>query len=610
MRLGIGRTILPTRLWHLFYAGGHALLVAFGVAILLVVLEASRRVHRALPPAIAVAVLVPFAWMIFREDVEVFPRWGQLAFSVGAGLAMAVAAMLALRDGGRVARGAALLVGAAFLVANHYVLYVYYPGSHLAFAVLTLLAFATVIARLPIPRAVARPIFGHAATSVLALWAACTFVIPARARVIVALDNDESAVVQTFQLFAREERAALSFRSIGQQQMEWFLPRDGRPAVRPTPKRPANPRPLVVLVTIDAFRRDVFFDPARRAALPNLTALAAEGTTFTDARTTASSTSPAIASLFSGKYYAQRYWTPARIGQADRPFLQEDMATRFPELLSRRGIATGAFPSTVGLLQQYGVSRGFRHEHPFGDARNVTSDVLVDALVAWLPKDPRAAFAWMHMLDAHAPYVLGGDQGSAFERYVRELTIADALVGKLVAALRTKGLWERTLLIVTSDHGEAFDEHGSSFHGKNLYEEVARVPMVIAGGGVAQRTFDAPVSIIDLGPTILDAFTVATPGDFMGQSLLPVVLGETPTLTRPIAMDHSKGHQALVFADGIKVVCKRAASGCEIYDLTNDPREELNLADDREDARERIGAVNAFFEAHRLKKPGYELPTR
>jgi arylsulfatase A-like enzyme len=403
---------------------------------------------------------------------------------------------------------------------------------------------------------------------------------------------------------------ALSFSIVGLDQLEWFLPRSGRAAIRPTPRRLPSPQPIVVLITIDAFRRDVFFDPAQRAALPNLAALAADGTVFTDARSTASSTSPAIASIFSGKYYSQRYWAPARIGQADRPFLQEDTATRFPELLARRGISTGAFPSTIGLLQQYGVSRGFRHEHPFGEARNVTSDVLARALIAWLPDDGRPAFGWMHMLDAHAPYVLGGKEGTAFERYVRELTMADAIVGKVVAGLRAKNLWDRTLLIVTSDHGEAFGEHGASYHGKNVYDEVARVPMVMAGGGIARRTFDAPVSIVDLGPTILDAFGVATPGDFMGQSLLPAALGDEPALTRPIAMDHSKGHQALVFSDGIKVLCKRGASTCEIYDLRQDPSEEDNVVDDRPDMRARIGALNAFFEAHALKKPGYELPTR
>src|SRR5690606_37613960 len=96
---------------------------------------------------------------------------------------------------------------------------------------------------------------------------------------------------------------------------------------------------------------------------------------------------------------------------------------------------------------------------------------------------------------------------------------------------------DRTVMVVFSDHGEAFGEHGLQEHSRSLYEIMVRVPLIIHVPGVAPRAVDASVSLIDLGPTVLDLAGVATPGRMMGESLVPFLRGEAPVLTRPIVLE-------------------------------------------------------------------------
>lgn len=612
-RLGLGEG--SGRLWHLLYGGAHTLVLMFALLWLLPLFGLLHRFHRALPSVACWLTASPLAFWALREDTVVLLPWAQVAVAFGVGAATAVEFYLLSRRNQWPLRVVLFLFGIANLLANHFLLYVYYPGSHLVFAALGILSIAIALASgdwhnlLPITAGARRTVV-LSALALMSSWVSMFVVIRPRAQVVVALENDESVVFRDLHALLGEEPKFLSFRIVPYEQMAWFTPRDQVRPVRATRPRPIDAKPIVVLITIDAFRRDVFFDPQFASLLPNLHALASRGTVFSNARSTASATSPAIASLFSGKYYSQRRWLPAPIGEARRPFLQQDDAVRVPDLLSKRGVATGAFPSTIGLLQMYGITRGFSFEASMGSNRSRPGHALVKELLAWLPADGRAVFAWVHLLDAHAPYDAGGTQGTAFERYVRELAVVDQQIGVLLTGLANKKLAERAIVIVASDHGEAFGEHGGFTHGKHVYEEVVRIPMWISGPGIVKRTCDAPVSVIDLGPTILDLFGIATPGDFLGQSLLRVAFGEEPAFARPVALDHSQGQQGIVFGDGLKVICHRTRTTCEIYDLNRDPKERNNIVDERADAHDRIGAVNAFFEAHRLKLPGYEPPLR
>jgi len=212
-------------------------------------------------------------------------------------------------------------------------------------------------------------------------------------------------------------------------------------------------------------------------------------------------------------------------------------------------------------------------------------------------------------MDAHAPYDKVKGSGSNKERYLDELATIDAAIGRLSDAIDARGLGGRTYLVVTADHGEAFGEHGTNFHASTIYEELVRVPLVVRGPGIKPRTIGEPVSLVDVGATILDLFQLETPGDWMGQSLVPLLQGRDVELARPIVLDTGRRMQGLVGRDGIKVIRNVRAGTFEVYDLFRDPNEARNLAA-TPDGLAAIGRLSAFFKQHELSLPGYEIPFR
>jgi arylsulfatase A-like enzyme len=219
-------------------------------------------------------------------------------------------------------------------------------------------------------------------------------------------------------------------------------------------------------------------------------------------------------------------------------------------------------------------------------------------------------FAFAHMLDAHSPYNSVVRHGPPFERYVAEVGAVDAQLKRLRTALSKPSIKDRACLIVYSDHGEAFGEHGLTFHGQALYDVLLRVPLMIWTPGRRSARIDTPVSLVDIGPTVLDLFGLATPGTSMGQSLAPLLTGDEPALTRPIVAE-ARLKRAMVFPDGVKIIHDTRMRTVQLYDLRKDPKEEDNLFDgDSDDARRRLGLLKRLFDAHALDRPGYRPPYR
>jgi arylsulfatase A-like enzyme len=130
--------------------------------------------------------------------------------------------------------------------------------------------------------------------------------------------------------------------------------------------------------------------------------------------------------------------------------------------------------------------------------------------------------------------------------------------------------------------------------------------------GVPPRAVDDPVSLIDLGPTILDLMSLPTPGAFMGQSLAPFLRGQNPPLSRPVIADSSRLLQAMLFPgdDGLlKIIRDNRRGTVELYNLTKDPGELKNIY--REDdpvSQSKLALLSAFFRAHTLREKGYRPP--
>lgn len=388
----------------------------------------------------------------------------------------------------------------------------------------------------------------------------------------------------------------------------WFEPRAGLPPVAPSEPPLLASDAVVVLVTVDALRAEVLENPANEARLPAFADLRRRGVVFTRASAPASQTALSIGSIFSGRYFSELRW--ARYGEGPLRFLYPagDPSPRVPELLSAAGVSTAIFKSLVFFGGDFGVVRGFREDSLRMDgARHAMAREVVDALVSRLGRARKGPlFAYVHLMDPHAPYDRGGVQGTAYERYLAEVVLVDTQIARVHAILERR-LGKRWLLIVSADHGEAFGDHGTTDHGKTLYRELLDVPLLVVGPSVAPRRIDVPVSLIDLGPTLLDLFRVPVPSTFEGQSLVPLLAGRDVVLDRPILAE-GRLRRSLVTPARVEVIDDPRRKLVEVYDLARDPGETRNLfgVDPRGDAA--LLSLRRFFAVHALTEGGYRPP--
>ncbi len=562
---------------------------------------------------VAWAVAVP----ILSEDLEGMvarlsgrvPVW--LAFALVTVLPAAMIPLAYLT--GRLSRRLAfrlLAAGAAIvgLGVNAVVLPLAYPGVHLWTLLGATLALAGVLTHVPMPQLLSRRgwlralIFvalGITGSLSVAVW-------PPNATVVEAAYQPAAAFMPFLARF--RPQTSTPFR-VPAQQREWFVDRS---RVAPTkPNARVIPKDAVVLmIGVDSMRADLLEDEKYRKSLPNMFRLRDRSVWFKKARSAGSSTAPAIASLFSSRYYSQLYWTQYKKRRPE-VFPHDDPSPRFPELLSAKGIPTVSVDTAGWLLNEFAIVRGFSEEQSARTAGYPTAHTAIGPLNQRLRDHSEGPlFQYVHCLDAHSPYTSAGKAKTKFLGYVKELALVDTEIGRLEETLKATGLAKRAVWILYSDHGEAFGEHGMTFHATTLYDELLHVPLLIAGPGLAPRAVESPVSLVDIGPTVLDLFQLATPSTMMGQSLVPFLKGESPRLSRPILAE-SRLKRALVTPDGFKIVEDPRRRTLELYDLNEDPKELNNIfQSDDPKSQEVLGALLMFFDLHTYSRPGYKVPYR
>jgi choline-sulfatase len=284
-------------------------------------------------------------------------------------------------------------------------------------------------------------------------------------------------------------------------------------------------KPNVLLITIDTLRAD----RVGRGLTPAIDGLAARGTRFTAARSTAPLTLPAHASIMTGTLPPENGVRLNGVTLATRPTL----ARAFKDAAYQ----TGAFVGAYVLDRRFGLSGGFDtyddrvQRDPSGAARleaERRGDIVVDAALQWLGgRSGTPFFAWVHLYDPHAPYNPPQEflAKAGANPYDGEVAFADAQVGRLLAWLQTSGLADRTIIAVTGDHGEGLGDHGELTHGMLAYDSTLRVPLILVlppnhlrqgfggqeGGSYKSGTEDSPVSLADLAGTLLHAAGIAVP---------------------------------------------------------------------------------------------------
>ncbi len=504
-----------------------------------------------------------------------------------------------------------LPVGLALGVLNHLILELNYPGAHLYVAIVAATLLGAGLMGRRLPRRLMSPRVMAVSLLVLGAWSLFTLVWLPDARTWRDVFRLPGAVLAPF--LSRLHPLSEEIRPSRRLSSPWYQSREAAPSVPPTPRTGFPAQPIVLMITADAVRADLLEGDQYRNQLPNLHALRDASANFVLARSPSPSTATTFTAIYTGKYYSATHWSSRKESwerQGKSVWPRSDRTPRLAALLGKAGVDTINMRTLNAFSRASGIGRGFSEEIKVGHYTSAAKGRK--RLEQRLRKQgSKPLFAAMHWIDPHAPYTSGGAKrirGSDFDRYLREVAYVDTQLGLLLRELEKPAFKDRTLLIFAADHGEAFGEHNSRFHAGTLYEELLRVPLLFRGPGIVPRKVDVPVSLIDLGPTLLDLFGQETPGWFMGQSLVPFLIGERTELTRPIAAEGGRRMQAMVFPDGYKAIVDLRRNTQEVYDLRVDPRELNNLAGTNSRADLALNDLRLFFSTHQLKN--YEPPWR
>lgn len=500
-------------------------------------------------------------------------------------------------------------LGAAGAALNHVVLQRGYPSAHLflASASATLAGSSIVGAQLGGRLWGAWPRRARVGVIIVAGAAAvASLLVRPDPRAALALSSSDGSFLARYvavaRIWLRSTIRGPRIVSMKGVHPDWIKRRDDAPPVPPTKPRLTAPSPVFVLITVDALRNDLLMDEAYRPRLPNLWKLADEGVYFTHMRTAGTTTRNSTGSLMASKYRFQLEWTrEPRKGSN----LSRDPTPQLSELLNKLGYDTVNVVSYPPLQSWSGIVRKMKENlfvAPEGKLGYATADELMDLAIPRLrAHGDRPLFMFMHLMDPHDPYDSAGEFDSDWEGYLHEVAAVDAQIGRLRRVIEESRLHDRAVVIVSSDHGEAFGQHGIPHHDVSLYEVLVRVPLIIHMPGLTPRRVNAPVSTVDIGPTILDLAFTNTPGEYMGQSLVMYLRGETPVLTRPIAGDQVKARSLVL--GSYKLIYSPKDGTREVYDLDTDPDETDNLYGLLDGEGERLhDTLDAFFDVHKRRR--------
>jgi arylsulfatase A-like enzyme/Flp pilus assembly protein TadD len=357
-----------------------------------------------------------------------------------------------------------------------------------------------------------------------------------------------------------------------------------------------KPPPNVILITIDTVRADhLGCYGAKNIQTPTIDALARDGVLFERAISQVPLTWPSHTAILTGLY-------PFQNGVQD--FTGQPLDARFrsvTQAFKQRGYATGAVVSAFVLDRSWGLARGFDfYDDAFAPEAFANRDLglvdrrageSVDHSLAWLKKNPRRPFFfWLHLYDPHSPYDPPEPYRSEYQGhlYDGEISYADHELGRLIAWLKRNRLYDSSLIVFLSDHGESLGQHGEHEHGFFVYNATTHIPLIVkppAGSGIRPGRVSRPVETTAVAPTLLQAAGIhdAIEQQFSSHGLLQKVLlqsnapADDPAYSETFYPFSSFGWSPLHALETSRFHYIDAPQP-ELYDVIADPEEENNLA--------------------------------
>jgi len=408
-------------------------------------------------------------------------------------------------------------------------------------------------------------------------------------------------------------------------------------------KRQHAKKPNIILITLDTTRADrLGCYGYRRQTSPNIDKLAEESVLYTRAIAPSSWTLPSHASLFTGKFtssHGARYdpegpllLTDAISGPESwdayraRGLAQNEVT--LAEVLKETGYTTAAVVGGPWMKRIFGLNKGFDY---YNDSQistvngRLASQVTTSAL-NWLERRrEKKFFLFLNYFDPHGPY--SPPEGFALRflpkgtnftgrkptleeinaLYDAEILYMDHYIGRFLQKLKVENLYNDTLIIVTSDHGELFGEHGKFGHGHYLYQEELHVPLFIKypAGEVSPKRTDLRAQLTDILPMIYERVGITIPGNIQGTSPSQIkhpIIAET----YPLPLISKDGSWQSIFEGDFKFIWN-SKNQHMLFNLKDDPEENVNIIVQDSKRTERMWTQLEQYLA-KLPKPGLAVP--
>lgn len=309
------------------------------------------------------------------------------------------------------------------------------------------------------------------------------------------------------------------------------------------PRAPAGKTP-VILITIDTLRADrLTCYGYAKGKTANIDSLAADGVLFENAYAQTPITLPSHATILTGTY-------PMYHKVQDVVGRLRDGVPTLAEALKQNGYATGAFVGSTVLSARWRLNRGFDfyddrfsvqeglRQADFDRVERRAEDVITPAL-GWLDANARQPlFLWVHLFDPHDPYTPPPPFSEEFRDrpYDGEIAYVDASLARLFEKLKGLGLYDRSFIVLMSDHGESLGEHQEMHHGYFVYDATLKIPLILKFPGSRFRgtRLANKVRCVDIAPTILQQVSVPSPPSIQGEGLLAMVAGKRAGVDLPV----------------------------------------------------------------------------